>query len=151
MNVKPESKKQISNRERNGNGTIYFDDDKDRWISEIRWTDKNGSKHRKKFTDKKKSLAKSKLDEFRKQLLLNSNDIADDDVIFQEYADNWLNTILKHSLKPTSFMRKEVTLKYQVYPHIGDIPMNRLTHDDIQNSIWVILIYTTHHQTKEAL
>lgn len=155
MNGKPKTQKQTRSRERNGNGSIYYDDKRDRWIAEIQWTDKNDTKHRKKFADKKKSAVKSRLDDFRKQLLLNSSDIADDDVIFQEYADNWLNTILKHSLKPTSFMRKEVTLKYQVYPHIGDIPMNRLTHDDIQNMVNALaaqgLSYSTIKKAFEAV
>lgn len=47
----------------------------------------------------------------------------------------WIINSQKYKLKPTSYNRKELTLEKQVYPYIGDIPISKLTHNDIQNMI----------------
>lgn len=142
-------------RTTNGSGSIFYDDKRNRWCAEIQWSDKNGEKHRKKFAGNKKSAVKNKLEDFKRQLLIANGDIDNDDILFKEYADNWLKTILFHTLKPTSYTRKEVTLKYQVYPYIGDIPINRITHTDIQNMVNELanngLSYSTIKKAYEAV
>lgn len=40
-----------------------------------------------------------------------------------------------NELKPTSFDRKEQTINYQIIPYIGEIPLNKLSSDDVQNMI----------------
>ena len=45
---------------------------------------------------------------------------------------NWLETVKKPSLKHRSYDRIEQTLKYQIFPEIGDIQLKKLTTDDIQ-------------------
>lgn len=92
-------------------------------------------KKRKKFSGKSKTAVNKKLDEFKKQLLLSGPDVGNKTVTFQQFADNWLNTKLKNSLKPTSFMRKKGTFQYQVYPHLGGIPIEEISSEDIQNMV----------------
>lgn len=138
-----------------GNGSIYFDEQKKRWISQIQWTDKRGEKHRKTFSDVKKTVVKNKLDEFRKNLLLASGNIHEDEVSFEEYSKYWLENVLKNKLKPASFTRKEVTLEYQVYPYIGSIPLSQLTHHDVQSMVNALndkgLSYSTVKKAYEAV
>ena len=104
----------IAVRKDNGQGSMYFDEGKGYWYAEIQWQDSSGTRKRKKFSGKSKTVVKKKLDEFKKQLLLSGPDVCKKTVTLQQFADNWLNTKLKNSLKPTSFMRKKWTFQYQV-------------------------------------
>ena len=92
-------------RTSNGSGSIYYSETKKVYVGVIQWTDSNGSKHKKQFSGKKKSGVQSKMDEFKRQLLLKRGDIVAESVTFKEYADNWLNTILKMKLKPSILCR----------------------------------------------
>lgn len=122
-------------RRENGSGSIYFDKNQNKWFAEIRWRDKAGNNHRKRFSGKKQIVVKSKLEDFKRQLVLACGDIDSSDITFQEFSEQWMNNVLKKQLKPTSYNRKEVTLKHQVYPHIGLMPINRITHSDIQKMV----------------
>ena len=125
----------MATRKDNGSGTFFYDEKRDRWVATIQWTDKSNNRHRKSFTGKKKTKVKNKLDEFKAQLSIANGNISNDNTLFKDYAEIWMNTIQKNQLKPTSYSRKELTLNKQVYPYIGDIPISQLTHNDIQNVI----------------
>lgn len=53
----------------------------------------------------------------------------------KEYLLNWLYNVIQNELKPGSFDRKEQSAKYQVIPYLGDIPLDDLSADEIQNMI----------------
>ena len=125
----------MATRKDNGSGTFFYDEKRDRWVATSQWTDKRNNRHRKSFTGKKKTKVKNKLDEFKAQLSIANGNISNDNTLFKDYAEIWMNTIQKNQLKPTSYSRKELTLNKQVYPYIGDIPISQLTHNDIQNVI----------------
>lgn len=125
----------MATRKDNGQGSIYFDESKGYWYARIQWTDSAGDRKKKTFSGKTKTAVKKKLDEFKKELLLSGPDIGKKSVTFKEFADNWLKTKLKISLKPSSFMRKEVTFINQVYPYLGSIPIEDITSADIQNMV----------------
>ncbi len=63
--------------------------------------------------------------------------------------------VLRNKLKPTSYARKEVTLENQVYHYLGGIPINQITHFDIQNMINSLsekeLSYSTIKKAYEAV
>ena len=142
-------------RKPNGNGTVYFSEKENRWRAEIHWTDKNGKQCYKKFSGKKQIAVKNKLEAFKRQLIITSDNVSDSDVTFKEYADNWLHTILKNKLKPTSYTRKEISLTKQVYPYIGDIPMKDVTRNDVQDMVNSLvgegLSYSTIKKAYEAV
>ena len=145
----------MATRKDNGSGTFFYDEKRDRWVATIQWTDKNNYRHRKSFTGKKKTKVKNKLDEFKAQLSIANGDVLSDNTLFKDYAENWMSTIQKNQLKPTSYNRKELTLNKQVYPYIGDIPISQLTHNDIQNMINELnsqgLSYSTIKKAYEAI
>ncbi len=122
-------------RKDNGQGFMYYDEGKGYWYAEIQWRDSSDAKRRKKFSGKMKSVVKKKLEEFKKELLLTGPDLGKRSITFQDFAETWLNTKLKISLKPTSFMRKKTTFIYQVYPHVGHIPIEDLTSQDVQKMV----------------
>lgn len=125
--------KSKNSRKSNGSGSIYFDEKWNKWYAEIQWSDKSGERHRKKFSGIKQTVVKNKLEEFKKQLIIANGNMAQTDVTFKEFADYWMQSVLKNELKPSSFNRKEVTLEYQVYPYLGGIPMNQISHYDVQD------------------
>ena len=122
-------------RNPNGSGSVYYDEKRTKWVGEVQWTDKQGIRRRKKFSGQKKTIVKNKLDDFKRQIILSSDELIASDITFQEFADNWLRNILVNKLKPTSFTRKEITLTQQVYPYLGNIPITQITHNDIQDMI----------------
>ena len=125
----------VAKKRSNGEGTIYFVEKEQLWTAELTWVDDAGNKRRKRWRAKKQSEVKAKLAEFKKQLLLNGTEVATEDRTFREFADEWVNVILKPKVKPLSYQRKVSTLENQVYPHIGNISINKLTHSKIQKMV----------------
>ena len=116
----------------NGEGTVYFDERLKTWRAEIRWIDSSGKTRRKTWGDKKKTAVKSKLDYFKKQLLLNNGNFDPNEVTFKEFAEFWVHNILKPTVNQTSYARKVDTLNHQVYPYLEGIQIGKITHSDIQ-------------------
>ena len=56
-------------------------------------------------------------------------------ILLKDYIKKWLYEVKSNELKPTSFDRKEQTINYQIIPYIGEIPLNKLSSDDVQNMI----------------
>lgn len=53
----------------------------------------------------------------------------------QTYMTHWLETVKKPVLKPASYDRVEQSLKWQIFPEIGNIQINSLTSSDVQRMI----------------
>ena len=53
----------------------------------------------------------------------------------REYMDHWLYSVKINEPKPASFDRVEQSCKYQIYPYIGDLQIQALTSDDIQQML----------------
>ena len=138
----------------NGEGSVYQTKD-GRWRAELNWIDKNGKMKRKCFSSKKQSEAKRKLSDFRKKLLISDGDNNFDDAVFKDYADYWVNQILKPKIKELSYKRKVSTLHNQVYPYIGEYKIRSLTFSDIQKMVNSLntegLSYSTIKKAYEAV
>ncbi len=119
----------------NGEGTVYYIEKERKWRAEITWIDGGGNKHRKSWKAPKQSGVKEKLAEFKRQMLLDGAKIPTESQTFRQFADEWVNEILKPKVKPLSYQRKVRTLENQVYDYIGGIRMDKLTHAGIQKMI----------------
>ncbi len=119
----------------NGEGTIFYLEKEKKWRAEISWYDNAGEQRRKCWKSTKQSEVKAKLAEFRKQLLLQGTEIPTKKQTFRQFADEWANVMLKPKLKPLSYQRKTDTLKHQVYPHIGGVQIDKLSHSQIQKMV----------------
>ena len=71
-------------------------------------------------------------------------------VTLKEYMDNWLKLTKMPTLKPTSYDRLEQTAKYQIYPELGDKPLNDISTDEIQRLINDIALTRSHSTAKKA-
>ena len=142
-------------RKSNGEGTVYFVEKFDGWRAEITWFDEFGVKRRKSWFSKKQSEVKSKLAEFKKQLLLNGRATTTENKTFKQFADEWTEKIIKPSVKPLSYNRKVTTLEQQVYPYIGNVSIDKLSHTQIQNMVNALykkgLSYSTVKKAYEAV
>lgn len=142
-------------KKQNREGTIYFDEKSGSWRGEISWVDRNGELRRKSFKSKKQIVVKAKLNDFKKQLLLDEAKCDPEKTTFEEYATYWLTHRLKPKLKPGSYERKERTLKQQVFPHIRDVPISDLSSRDIEKMLTALkdegLSYSTIKKAYEAV
>lgn len=145
----------MTNKRANGEGTVFFIEREQKWRAEITWFDNGGNKRRKCWKSQKQSEVKAKLAEFKKQLLLNGTEMTTENKTFRQFAEEWLTVVLKPKLKPTSFERKVVTLRNQVYKHIGAVPIEKLTHSQIQKMVNSLsdsgLSYSTVKKAYEAV
>ena len=143
------------NRSRKGEGSIYFSEKINAWRGDIKWTDRNGVVHRKGFSGKKKTEVRARMAEFKAQVLLSEGRFNADETLFREFCDYWMSEVLIHKLKPTSYDRRKITLEHQVYPYLGDIPINDIKHADIQDMISKLsqsgLSYSTIKKAYEAV
>ena len=130
----------MSKKRTNGEGTVYFVEKEQLWRADIGWTDISGNKQRKSFKGKKQADVKAKLAEFKKQMLINGVAVAADARTFRQFADEWVNVILKPKVKPLSYQRKVSTLENQVYKHLGNVPISKLTHAQIQKMVNVFVL-----------
>ena len=116
-------------------GNYLKDEKKGLWVCELRFTDPTGRRTRKSVsaTTKKRCIEKAR--ELRDQLLLTSPYVSKEKITLKAFAENWMITTQKMVLKPTTYMRKEQVLRYQVYPYVGHIPVNELNLFSIQNMV----------------
>lgn len=125
----------VAKRKLNGEGTIYYVEKERKWRAEITWLDDCGNKRRKTWKASKQSEVKEKLTDFKRQLLLDSVNLQTETQTFRQFADEWVNAIVKAKIKPLSYQRKVSTLEKQVYPHIGNVRIDKLTHAQIQRMV----------------
>ena len=139
----------------NGEGTIFFIEKEKRWRAEITWVDSYGVTHRKCFKAKKQTEVKARLAAFKLELLQNGAPPQPEELTFRDFADEWVETVLKPKVKPLSYQRKLTTLENQVYPIIGGVKVNKLTHAQIQGMINALtekgLSYSTVKKAYEAV
>ena len=95
-----------------------------------------------KIIVKRQDITDTKLSENQKLVNLNlqicveyASQKSEKSVTVSDYINKWLNDVKVNDLKPSSFDRKEQTIKYQVLPYIGNISIYDLTSDDVQNMI----------------
>ncbi len=68
----------------------------------------------------------------------------------QTYMTHWLETVKKPVLKPASYDRVEQSLKWQIFPEIGNIQINSLTSSDVQRMINNLMKSNSYSTVKKA-
>ena len=143
-------------RRDNGSGTLRKRKD-GRWQGSVQFGYKpNGKPNIKYVYGKTEAEAKRKLKELIKLSYVGkeSQESFNNQTV-EEYCNDWLQLVQSNILKPSSYDRKETTLKKQVYPLIGNIYMSQITFDDIQFMILELkkqnLSYSTIKKAYEAI
>ena len=111
--------------------SIYFEERRKIWRCDLRYKI-GGKTYRKGLSSKDHKELIKKIADFKIQLYMNEQSLLTDDIPFKNYAEGWMENNQKMKLKPLSYATKSASLKNQVYPFIGDIPMRCLKYTDIQ-------------------
>lgn len=120
-------------KNQNGEGSLYFDNNRKQWVAEARWVDSEGKLKRKVWRDKRKTVVKTQMQTFQStNLVFKKNLDIQNDILFSEYADYWLNIVLLPSLKPTSYAKRESIYRVHILPTIGKCLIQTVTEDDVQ-------------------
>lgn len=114
-----------------GEGSIFQTKD-GTWkgVIEVGKTD-NGNRKRKAFYGKTQKEVKTKIKEFKAELLIRGQ--ADySKLTLAELLDEWMRTTKRQTVKPTSYDAIECTVNNQINPYIGYLQISEITPRDIQ-------------------
>lgn len=91
----------------------------------------NGKPLIKAFYGKTEREVRKKLKDFQKELAINGYGPNLKGTV-EKYMTDWLYSNKQNVLKPKSFDRLEQTLRYQIFPYIGDIQLASFNSTDVQ-------------------
>lgn len=120
----------------NGEGTIYFDKNSNRWRSQITYISPSGDTKRKSFTGRNKTEVREKKKKFLQDLALGritetSNCTAVDLLKEEAEYDFKMNVI-----QETAYMRRLYTIQIIEKSSIGNIPITKLTERQINEFLF---------------
>ena len=128
-------------RRNNGEGTIYYSESKKRWVGQIAQKDYLGNVKIKTFYGKTKKEVSSKVKEASVQNamgIVDANDITVGQIlnefIMQEEALNRLN--------PNTMLRKKAIAKIILAHPISDMPINKVSENDIIRFLSTLVDYS---------
>ena len=106
-----------------------------KWEARIRYgTNPSGGTYSKKKTCKTEAEAKKALNAFIKEINGVSPAEQRKDTV-EVFLLNWLHSVKKYDLKPSSYDRLELTITKHIVPAIGRVQLNCLTGNDIQSML----------------
>lgn len=118
-------------RELLDNGNIWQKAD-GRYIGMVRYKNEFGETKRKSFSSKKKKDLQSRMTEFVtsfQEQIINSDESKKP---LRESMRNWLQVYKYPEIEHTTYDRYECTAEKQIYPYIGDKPVEDITSADIK-------------------
>lgn len=121
-------------RRSKGEGSLEFNEQKNRWVARITAHRADGSSFRKTFEGKTQKEVRSKRDEWLKQhgnLPAGKNETA----YLSDYVMNWLQTTKRGSIKAGTYERYLRAFSTHIFPYIGNIRLINLDTLTIQREI----------------
>ncbi|MBM3270618.1 MAG: site-specific integrase [Candidatus Sericytochromatia bacterium] len=122
-----------------GEGGIFFDEDRDCWATAISLgKDDRGRRIRKIIRAKTKgrtSAGKREVMDEMNKVQRNAaahKTAAIDQQALGEFLDGWLENVDKPTIRPSTYLIHESSVRLHIKPTIGDIPVAKLTPEDIQ-------------------
>lgn len=128
----------MSKRRTNGEGTIYFNKDRQRYECQFSYTDPNtGLPRRKKFVGGTQKELRNRKKTFIKEISLERERFlqSTSTPTIKEWLDTWLNDFMKPTVKIKTFERYQCTINNHLSPHIGNTLLPHLTTEDIQDML----------------
>ena len=115
-----------------GEGGFFHDIKRGIWIYQLRYTDADGNRGRKKFAAKTKREAMQKGKEFIDSLNRAAND--DEKLTVGNWIRNWLENYAKPNVRPRTYEKYSGTLKAYILPVFENVLLNELTAADLQKN-----------------
>ncbi|WP_094607025.1 Tyrosine recombinase XerC [Sporomusa silvacetica DSM 10669] len=122
----------------NGEGTAYYDKNRQRWEAQVSYKDSLGNTKRKKFTGKTQREVNKKKAEWQK----NSNDgllPEADKLTVGVWVDRWLADFVKPSVRIKTYEKYFACMKY-VKAKFGNALVNKLSVSDLQHFLNELLV-----------
>lgn len=116
-----------------GEGGFFHDVKRGIWIYQLRYTDADGNRGRKKFAAKTKREAMQKGKEFIDSLNRAAND--DEKLTVGNWIRNWLENYAKPNVRPRTYEKYSSTLKAYILPTFENVLLNELTAADLQKHL----------------
>ena len=121
-------------RNAKGDGSLKFDEKKQKWVARITAHKADGTAYRKTFEGKTQGEARKKRDEW-KNLHYDIPEGKHEKAYLSDYIMDWLQTVKKGSIKPTSYERYLRAINKHILPYIGHIRLINLDTLTIQREI----------------
>lgn len=121
-----------------GDGSIYYDEKRDRWVGAyvVGWQD--GRPVRRKVSGKSRAAAASKLRELRDKV--NSGSLPAGRVpTVEQWMNVWLEDIAAHRVRPTTMPSYRSKVNRYIIPLLGSHRLDRLRPEDVTKA-WRVLI-----------
>lgn len=121
-------------RRGNSEGCITKDS-RGKWIARLQiGYNSNGNPRIKTFSGNTPTEARRRMNNFKKNLT-NMDGLTKADGLMSEGLRYWSDKYKKPTLKPSSYDRLMQTIEYQIIPYIGNYMIQKVSTDDIQESI----------------
>ena len=122
----------MARKRKNGEGTVRLRKD-GRWEGRVViGYDDQGYPKTKNVLAKTKSECAEKLKALKEQYAAPKSDAVKSDMPFGEWMDFWYQNYSKPKLRPTTQAGYECRIYQHIIPELGDIPLNQLTQNDLQ-------------------
>lgn len=131
--AKGKGKKKKQKRRSSGEGTIFWREDRQRWVAEIPIgvDSKTGKMKYKTVYGKSEQEVKEKKKKIELEMGLGLR-IESTKTTFGEWLDLWLDTYKKDSLRPTTYSNYKRLIEVHLKPHLGGIPLKDLQANQLQ-------------------
>lgn len=114
-------------------GAIYYDNVKNKWVGQIQIGEyDNGRAKYKKFYGDSQNAVIEKMRQHKENNPTFINTTATSGVTLGEFLKNYLVTVKKTKLKPSSYTRDMQIYKNQIDPILGQYDISEITHQMIQ-------------------
>ena len=113
-----------------GEGGFYHDVKRGIWIYQLRYTDADGKRDRKKFAAKTKREAMQKGKNFIDSL--NQTATNDEKITVGKWIRNWLENYAKPNVRPRTYEKYSSSLKAYILPTFEHMALGDLTVADLQ-------------------
>lgn len=121
-------------RRGNSEGCITKDS-RGKWIARLQiGCNSNGNPRIKTFSGKTPTEARRRMNNFKKNLA-NMDGLTKAEGLMSEGMRYWSDKYKKPTLKPSSYDRLMQTIEYQIIPYIGNYMIQKVSTEDIQDSI----------------
>lgn len=122
----------MARRRKYGSGTVRLRKD-GRWEGRVYLgTDETGRSRTKDVLAPSKTDCLEKLEQLQRELGANLNKEASPDMPFGKWIDYWYQVFKKNTLRETTQASYEGVIYKYIIPQIGEIPLNQLTRNDLQ-------------------
>lgn len=120
-----------SKRRSDGEGSIYFDASKDRYIGVLVTGWKDGKPIRRKVSAKSKAAAASKLRDLREKIAAGQLPVGRVPTV-GEWLTHWLDEIAARKVRPTTMRGYRTYVEQYLVPLLGQHRLDRLTPEHIE-------------------